>query len=154
MMPSAVWLGPFALGLAVWFAPAARAFDCAETKCPAITSCAEAAYKLLVCGHHKRDADGDGIPCENLCGDDKEVFRKRVAAQWPEGLPAAGSAPAPAALATPATPMASGFKCGSKRTCRQMISCEEARFHLTTCGVRSLDQDRDGVPCNSLCGER
>ncbi|WP_370869493.1 excalibur calcium-binding domain-containing protein [Pseudomonas sp.] len=24
-------------------------------------------------------------------------------------------------------------------------------FHLQHCGVSSLDQDRDGVPCESLC---
>ncbi|WP_419851650.1 excalibur calcium-binding domain-containing protein [Actinobacillus pleuropneumoniae] len=43
------------------------------------------------------------------------------------------------------------FECG-KRTCSQMNSCEEARFHLTQCGVSSLDRDKDGIPCESLCG--
>lgn len=43
------------------------------------------------------------------------------------------------------------FTC-SKRTCSQMDSCEEARFHLTQCGVSSLDRDKDGIPCESLCG--
>ena len=42
-------------------------FNCAETTCKQISSCEEACYKLLVCGHRKRDADNDGIPCESLC---------------------------------------------------------------------------------------
>ncbi len=41
--------------------------------------------------------------------------------------------------------------CGSKRVCAQMTSCEEARHHLTVCGLGRLDGDGDGVPCESLC---
>lgn len=40
--------------------------------------------------------------------------------------------------------------CGSKRYCKQMSSCEEAKQYLA-CGVSSLDKDGDGVPCESLC---
>lgn len=44
--------------------------------------------------------------------------------------------------------------CGSKKYCKQMVSCEEAKQYLA-CGVSSLDKDGDGVPCESLCaGER
>lgn len=43
------------------------------------------------------------------------------------------------------------FTCGTKRFCTQMRSCAEARFYLNQCGVRRLDRDRDGVPCESLC---
>jgi endonuclease YncB( thermonuclease family) len=43
------------------------------------------------------------------------------------------------------------FKCGAKRTCREMASCAEARFYLAKCGVKSLDGDGDGRPCASLC---
>lgn len=50
----------------------------------------------------------------------------------------------PAAKAVP-------FSCGAKRYCREMTSCAEARFHLETCGVRTLDGDRDGLPCETLC---
>ncbi|MCY3795911.1 MAG: excalibur calcium-binding domain-containing protein [Gammaproteobacteria bacterium] len=32
-----------------------------------------------------------------------------------------------------------------------MASCAEARFHLETCGVRALDGDSDGLPCEMLC---
>ncbi len=51
-------------------------------------------------------------------------------------------------------PAPSNLQCGSKRKCGQMASCEEARFYLSSCGVRSLDRDGDGVPCESLCGGR
>jgi endonuclease YncB( thermonuclease family) len=42
-------------------------------------------------------------------------------------------------------------ECGSKRFCREMTSCEEAKFYLLQCGRSSLDGDRDGVPCESIC---
>ncbi|OYV45788.1 MAG: hypothetical protein B7X10_05425 [Burkholderiales bacterium 21-58-4] len=32
-----------------------------------------------------------------------------------------------------------------------MSSCNEAHFYLTYCGVKSLDQDGDGTPCEKLC---
>jgi endonuclease YncB( thermonuclease family) len=46
---------------------------------------------------------------------------------------------------------AAAFQCGSKRVCRQMNSCEEALYHLQTCGVTSMDGDGDGVPCEKIC---
>ena len=42
--------------------------------------------------------------------------------------------------------------CGSKRYCRQMNSCEEARAFLSQCGLSRLDGDKDGVHCDILCG--
>ncbi len=67
--------------------------------------------------------------------------------------PTSASAPAPAAPAASAPkPAASGgFTCAGKRRCGEMTSCEEAKFYLTQCGVRSLDGDKDGVPCETLC---
>lgn len=41
--------------------------------------------------------------------------------------------------------------CGSKRYCKQMASCEEARFYLNQCGLNRLDRDNDGIPCESIC---
>ena len=41
--------------------------------------------------------------------------------------------------------------CGSKRYCRQMNSCEEARAFLNQCGLSRLAGDKDGVPCEALC---
>lgn len=43
------------------------------------------------------------------------------------------------------------FSCAGKRRCGQMNSCAEARFYLSVCGVKSLDGNHDGIPCNSLC---
>ena len=47
--------------------------------------------------------------------------------------------------------LASHATCGTKRYCKEMASCEEARFYLTQCGLTRLDGDRDGTPCESLC---
>lgn len=44
--------------------------------------------------------------------------------------------------------------CGKKQYCSEMRSCAEARHYLTHCGVRSLDGNGDGLPCESLCGGR
>ena len=75
---------------------------------------------------------------------------------WRRGTCATASAPAaraPAALTAAPTSAASGsgFTCVGKRRCGEMTSCEEAKFYLTVCGVRSLDGNKDGVPCEKLC---
>ena len=46
---------------------------------------------------------------------------------------------------------AKSFTCGSKRYCREMGSCAEARFYLEECGLTRLDGDGDGVPCEAMC---
>ena len=43
------------------------------------------------------------------------------------------------------------FTCGTKRFCRDMTSCAEARFYLTKCRLKTLDGDGDGVPCEAIC---
>ena len=43
------------------------------------------------------------------------------------------------------------YSCGEKRYCKHMNSCEEAMFHLTQCGRKSLDRDKDGIPCEKIC---
>jgi len=48
-------------------------------------------------------------------------------------------------------PPGENFRCGSKRYCREMTSCDEALFYLQECGLERLDGDGDGVPCESLC---
>ena len=42
-------------------------FTCSRKTCGQMRSCAEACHALTVCGDRRRDGDGDGIPCENLC---------------------------------------------------------------------------------------
>jgi micrococcal nuclease len=49
---------------------------------------------------------------------------------------------------------APGASCGSKTHCSEMSSCEEAKYYLAQCGVKSLDGNGDGVPCESLCEPR
>ncbi len=44
-----------------------------------------------------------------------------------------------------------GFSCGSKRYCKEMKSCAEAKFYLTECGLNRLDGNKDGVPCVAIC---
>ena len=74
---------------------------------------------------------------------------------WRKGTCATASVPAaraPAApTAAPTSATTSSFTCSGKRYCREMSSCEEAKFYLTQCGVRSLDGNHDGVPCETLC---
>ena len=43
------------------------------------------------------------------------------------------------------------FTCGTKTCCREMVSCEEAKYYLRSCGLSRLDGDNDGNPCESLC---
>jgi len=41
--------------------------------------------------------------------------------------------------------------CGNKKYCSEMTSCEEAKFYLSQCNIRTLDGDGNGIPCESLC---
>lgn len=41
-------------------------------------------------------------------------------------------------------------KCQTKR-CAGMHSCEEARFYFESCRATELDEDQDGMPCDTLC---
>jgi len=68
--------------------------------------------------------------------------------EWRRGKHSASTPPSPTVKA-PAN--SSGLTCGSKRTCKEMSSCAEARFYLIQCGRGSLDRDKDGIPCESLC---
>jgi endonuclease YncB( thermonuclease family) len=43
------------------------------------------------------------------------------------------------------------YECGAKRYCKEMSSCEEAKYYLEHCNLTRLDGDGDGVPCESLC---
>ena len=119
-----------------------------KSYCKDMRTCSEAVHYLEECGLQRLDADNDGIPCESICGKTKATMSARVRAQ-PWSDIGAGDPSAALALAPGATD--ENFTCGKKRTCRQMESCEEAQFYLESCGVRSLDGNSDGVPCNGLC---
>ena len=46
-----------------------------------------------------------------------------------------------------------GFSCSTvARYCKDMSSCEEAEFALEQCGRSKLDRDKDGIPCENVCG--
>lgn len=46
----------------------------------------------------------------------------------------------------------SAFTCSTvKRRCAEMASCDEAKFYLMQCGVKTIDGNRDGVPCEKIC---
>ena len=51
----------------------------------------------------------------------------------------------------PEVPLDKDPTCGNKRYCKEMTSCEEAKFYLSQCGLSRLDGDGDGVPCEKLC---
>jgi hypothetical protein len=48
--------------------PPAPAYTCNCSKtCEQMSSCEEAYFQLNQCGCSRRDGDGDGVPCENIC---------------------------------------------------------------------------------------
>lgn len=53
--------------------------------------------------------------------------------------------------AIPAATYPPGTACGGKKYCSEMSSCEEARHYLAQCGIKTLDGNGDGVPCEKLC---
>lgn len=126
-----------ALAAMISVAPAAvRPADGAcggKRTCGEMAGCAEAVHYLTECGRGSLDRDGDGIPCETLCGKDRATFERRLRARTGQGL---------------VSPVR---ECGGKRTCAEMDDCAEARFYLEQCGVGSLDRDGDGTPCEGLC---
>ena len=71
--------------------------------------------------------------------------------QWRKQHPAIAQ---PQAAISPAAATAPAAACGSKKRCSQMSSCEEARHYLTQCGIKTLDGNGDGVPCEKLCSQR
>ena len=51
------------------------------------------------------------------------------------------------------TPAEVTYPCDRKPTCTQMSSCKEAMYYLKTCGLRRLDRNNNGIPCETLCGK-
>lgn len=63
-------------------------FDCEAKTCGKMESCAEAVYKLYVCGDTARDSNYDGIPCESLCkGTDVSAIATSYAGISPTAAP-------------------------------------------------------------------
>lgn len=56
----------------------------------------------------------------------------------------------PASIFAITTPTSGDFTCGTKHYCSQMKSGLEADYYLFKCGVKTMDGDNDGVPCEIL----
>lgn len=69
----------------------------------------------------------------------------------PPSSRSASSSSSSAANSQPAQQPQPAYSCSPRKNCGQMSSCAEARFHLRQCGRGSLDRDKDGVPCESIC---
>lgn len=114
-----------------------------KQRCPNMRTCSEAVHYHTQCGLSDLDRNNNGIPCEDVCGKSIETMHERMASQ--------PYSPSKLSQLEPAEPVTTGLTCGSKRTYGAMTSCQEATFFLASCGVKSLDRDRDGVPCEGLC---
>lgn len=124
----------------------------AKTYCTDMAACSEAYYYFSICGLDDLDRDGDGVPCETLCGKTVSAMKTRIDAKpFIPAAPVNAIAGDGKAVSSFAPVDEAAFTCG-KRTCGQMDTCEEATFHLEQCGVKSLDRDHDGTPCETLCG--
>lgn len=73
---------------------------------------------------------------------------------WRKTHPAAKSVVPQVPRKHPANRVVYDPVCGHKKHCSQMSSCDEAYLYLARCGEKSLDANRDGVPCESLCGAK
>lgn len=54
-----------------------------------------------------------------------------------------------------ASPAVLAYSCDDpKPYCKDMKSCEQAKFYLNQCGISRLDRDGDGIPCENICGKK
>lgn len=58
----------------------------------------------------------------------------------------------PVVAALPTSRTALDPACRHVKKCSQMTSCSEARREFSRCGSNMLDGDKDGKPCEQLCG--
>lgn len=114
-----------------------------RTLCKDVINCKQALFELVVCGYQKSDADRDGVPCESVCGRTLTPVLKAMKnelRQKKRGILQGFIGMSPQTL-----------KCGVKKYCREMLSCKEAIFYMKKCGLKYLDGNNDGRPCNHLC---
>ncbi|HGO5816249.1 TPA: excalibur calcium-binding domain-containing protein [Mannheimia haemolytica] len=53
------------------------------------------------------------------------------------------------------SPIAFAFSCNDPIPyCKEMQSCEQARYYLNQCNAGKLDRDNDGIPCENVCGKK
>jgi excalibur calcium-binding domain-containing protein len=81
--------------------------------------------------------------------------RERAPASEPASIPSSTEPGTQAPDRAPAqveSDISGNFACKGKTRCHQMASCEEARFYLEHCPGVEIDGDRDGNPCEDMCG--
>lgn len=47
--------------------------------------------------------------------------------------------------------LAQAYACG--KTCGRVSSCREAVYQWCICGYSRADGDKDGIPCEAVCGQ-
>lgn len=57
----------------------------------------------------------------------------------------------PTNISTTSNSDTGNYTCSGKTKCGEMSSCSEAYFYLNSCSIKSLDGDKDGIPCETLC---
>lgn len=62
-----------------------------------------------------------------------------------------GTAPSYVAPSAPQQKTSGSYVCDCGKACGKMSSCEEAYYQLNTCGCGARDNDKDGIPCESIC---
>lgn len=61
--------------------------------------------------------------------------------------------PEPARLAVESPAKEPEYRCDGRVYCREMHSCEEAKWFLQHCAGTKMDGDGDGIPCeDQYCG--
>ena len=119
---------------------------------------------ILSGGKQYRVSEGDTLKLESLSAEvgqpidfDQtynqlvDEIRAHAASQYEPFKPAA--APATTIPASSGAVIPAEFTCAGKTYCREMASCDEARFYFTSCGLSRLDGDSDGLPCESICNQ-
>lgn len=73
---------------------------------------------------------------------------KKLMLQNPQKLPTVTKKIATSSERTTASKILN-YNCATKKICKQMRSCAEAKFYLHECKLKRLDGDKDGIPCES-----
>lgn len=45
-----------------------------------------------------------------------------------------------------------GYNCDKTMYCKYMTSCDEVKYYYYVCGAKTFDGDKDGIPCENMCG--
>lgn len=53
----------------------------------------------------------------------------------------------------PTASYAGQLSCNKCSYCSKMRSCKLANYCFRSCGKRRLDRDKDGIPCENICGK-